>query len=368
MLTYCTNIHPGEGWDDLLANVEGHGLSVKHRFSPEDPFALGLRISGRAAGEVGPGEVRRFGDWLEENGCYVRGINGFPYGPFHGTAVKRQVYLPDWRSAERVAYTDRLAQLLAAWLPEGVRGSISTVPVAFKEGFDDGHWPLVERHLRQALEGLLRLEEERGAEIALALEPEPGCVLETTAEVENFFARLDLPEALGRHLGLCYDCCHQAVEFEDGGDSLARLRAAGIPIARVQVSSSPRAVGEEIQELARFAEPTYLHQVVARHRDGGLSRFPDLPDFLAELETLRGDLTECRVHFHVPVFAADLGFCGTTRPFLEDFLPRLDSSVPLEVETYSWAVLPEALRAGSVVDSIVRELAWVRDRRNGEVP
>ena len=371
MLSYCTNIHPGESWRDVLRNLEGHVLAVKQRVSPEQPFAVGLRVSGRAAGEVSDDEARRLGDWLAEHGCLVRSLNGFPHGSFHGTAVKERVYAPDWRHVERSAYTRRLADLLALWLPAGVRGSISTVPVAFKRCFGGGDdWALVERHLVLTLEHLRLLYDRDGIDIALALEPEPRCVLETTGEVIAFFERLALPERLRRHLGLCYDCCHQAVEFEDPATSLAELEAAGIRIEKVQVSSSPRAVGDQVSEVSRFAEPTYLHQVVARRDDGELVRYDDLPDFLArsgagvaECGVAECGVAECRVHFHVPIFAEDLGGCGTTRFFIEDFLPRLDPEVLLEVETYSWAVLPPPMRCGTVVDSIVRELLWAREAR-----
>ncbi|MCG8457020.1 MAG: metabolite traffic protein EboE [Holophagales bacterium] len=360
MLSYCTNIHPGESWTDIRRNVQEHVLAVKEQVSPADPFPVGLRVSALAAFEASEVEARRLGEWLHGHGCFVSSLNGFPYGGFHGTVVKEQVYRPDWRSEARHLYSRRLADLLAIWLPPGMRGSISTVPVAFDRGFGGSgeDWRLVHRHLLATLEHLALLYEQRGIEIALAIEPEPGCVLETTGEVVAFFDRMALSERLRRHLGVCYDCCHQAVEFEDPAASLAQLEHAGIRIEKVQVSSSPRAVGDQIREVGRFAEPTYLHQVVARNRAGELLRFDDLPDFLARPPE---GIEECRIHFHVPIFVEDLGGCGTTRRFLEDLLPRLDPDMLLEVETYSWAVLPKEIRGETVVDSIVRELLWARE-------
>lgn len=356
MLTYCTNIHPGEAWADVRRNLSAHALAVKRAISPQRPFPLGLRVSGRAARELGPDEAKRFRDWCESQGCFVPTLNGFPHGRFHGPGVKRRVYLPDWRDPERAAYTRRLADLLAGWLPAGVAGSISSVPVAFAADFDAADWPGVRRHLLATLEHLRALRETRGADIVLALEPEPGCVLDRTADLAPFLERMALPPALADRLGLCFDCCHQAVGFEDPLEALERVAGAGVRIAKVQVSSSLRAVGDEIPGLARFDEPSYLHQVVARRRDGSLRRHADLPElFAAGLD----GLVECRVHFHVPIFAAHLGACGTTRDFLERILPRLDPSIPLEVETYSFDVLPAELRATSVSDSIARELLWV---------
>jgi len=358
-LTYCTNIHPGESWADARRNLDSHMLAVKAAVSPTRSFPIGLRVSGQASQEIDANEVARFRDWCHENDSYVLTVNGFPYGSFHGTRVKVGVYAPDWRESTRVAYTTRLADLLADWLPDGVTGSISTVPIAFKRFFEpncDAEWETVRRNLIATLEHLDAIRQRRGVEIVLALEPEPRCVIETTSEVLSFFERMALPDDLAALAGICFDCCHQAVEFEDPAECLTRLAGAGVRIGKVQVSSSLRAVGDEIDRLARFDEPTYLHQVVARTDDGALHRYDDLPDFFNERPA---GVTECRVHFHVPIFAEHLGPCGTTQFFLRDILPRLDETMPLEVETYSWDVLPQELRSESVAESIACELEWV---------
>jgi len=357
VLTYCTNIHPGEAWVDVLSNLESHALPVKQAVSPDRAFPLGLRLSNRAALEIDAREARRFQDWCEEHGCFVPTLNGFPHGQFHGAGVKEKVYLPDWRDPARAEYTVRLAELLAEWLPEGTPGSISTVPIAFRSHFDPRELPEVRRNLLVVLEVLDRIRHERGREIVLCLEPEPRCVIETTPEAVAFLEELELPAALSGLLGLCYDCCHQAVEFEDPAESLGLLSQAGVRIGKVQVSSSLRARAGQIAGLRRFDEPTYLHQVVARRADGSLERWDDLPLFLAEPSLAAFE--ECRVHFHVPIFATDLGDCGTTRFFLENALPGLDAAIPLEVETYSWNVLPPELQTATVTESIVRELEWV---------
>jgi hypothetical protein len=364
MLTYCTNVHPGEAWADVRENLEAHTRAVKAAFAPDALFPLGLRVSGRAAEELDPGESLRFRDWCEANDCFVLSLNGFPHGRFHGAGVKEKVYLPDWRDPARSAYTRRLADLLADWLPGGVVGSISSVPVAFRPGFREEDWPAVRRHLLETLEHLERIRQERGIEILLALEPEPGCVLESTADALACFERLQLPPPLAELAGLCFDCCHQAVEFERPADCLAALDAAGIRIAKLQVSSALRARGDEIRELMRFDEPAYLHQAVARTRGGELRHFADLPDLAAALHAGEGDeLEECRVHFHVPIFADRLGHCGTTRFFLEEMLPIVGDEIPLEVETYSFNVLPPELRDETVAESVIRELRWAKRQR-----
>lgn len=357
LITYCSNIHPGEGWQETFAALRQHIPAVKAAVSPTRPFPIGLRLSRRAAQELTPAENESFVRWLRDNECFVPTLNGFPYGDFHGERVKERVYLPDWRSPERAAYTMRLADLLADWLPEGMAGSISTVPIGFKGVVASADLPEIRRQLLAVLTHLHALRRERGKEIVLALEPEPGCLLETTEEVCRYFAELDLPAELRDLLGICYDCCHQAVEFEDPAASLARLAAAGVRIAKVQVSSALNLMTPTPELLRRFDEPRYLHQVVVRNRDGELLRYDDLPQ--AHTRSTVTDGEEWRCHFHVPIFLTDAGDCGTTRFFLEAILPLLPHELLLEVETYTWGVLPPELRNEPVTASIIREIQWL---------
>lgn len=365
-LTYCSNIHPGESWADVMHNLESHALEVKARLAEtgaaQAPFPLGLRISHQAAMDVDEAAIAEFRNWCREHDCYLLTINGFPYGAFHHQRVKERVYLPDWRDAKRVSYSQRLGDLAVALQPDAQQISISTVPVAFKDGFSESDWPLVVEHVTQVLEHFALIKERTGITLQLAIEPEPACMLETTSEAIEFFRRMrvQLSARQDVHLGLCFDCCHQAVEFENAEECLERLHAENIPIAKVQVSSALRAVGEdEIRRLLRFDEPVYLHQAVGRVKgDEQLQRFTDLTEFARALDE-GAEFEECRVHFHVPIFLEHLGDCGTTQEFLRDFLPRLGDYIPLEVETYSFGVLPEHLRTNSVGQSIARELEWV---------
>lgn len=358
-LTYCGNIHPGERWDDVLKNLNAHALAVKHQVSPHQPFPLGLRISQQAVLDLGDAEIAEFRAWCAQHDCYLLTINGFPYGTFHQRPVKAAVYEPDWRTPERVAYTQRLAELAVQLQTRACELSISTVPVAFKTGFSESDWPQVRANLLAVLVHLQQIHRQTGVRVRLAIEPEPCCVLETMAETVAFFARMDFPAELKNYIGLCFDCCHQAVEFEDPAECLAQLQAAGIAIVKVQVSSALRATSSEIAQLMQFNEPVYLHQVVAQTAQG-LLRMEDLPELQQQLDK-GAQFSECRAHFHVPIFLEHLGYCGTTRFFLEDFLPRLDTSIPLEVETYSFQNLPAHLRKDSVGESIARELLWVQE-------
>lgn len=361
MITYCTNIHPGESWKETFRNLRSHLPVVKAAVAPDDPFPVGLRLSCRAATELDERAAAGFANWLSRNGCYVPTINGFPYGAFHSSRVKERAYLPDWRRRERAGYTILLANLLDSWLPDGVRGSISTVPVGFGKRFSAEEMAAVRRNLLAALEHFDRLREKSGKEIVLSLEPEPGCMLETTGDVIGFFDRMDFPDPLRSCIGVCLDCCHKAVQFENPAETLARLAGAGVRLGKVQISSALRVRDPDRAMLERYCEPRYLHQVVIRNGEGGLSRYDDLPE---ALQTHEGEGEEWRVHFHVPIFTGETESFGTTRFFIEEALPLLERDLLLEVETYTWDALPPELRSDSVTTSIIREIRWLRDTMN----
>lgn len=390
-LTYCTNIHRGESWAEVRRNVERHVLAVKARVAPTRRFGVGLRLSAAAARTLSePAELEAFRAFLDAHGLYVFTINGFPYGPFHGEPVKERVYLPDWLDDERRAYHDLLARVLARLLPDdpAVGGSISTVPGAFKRrGRAAGAMRRIAEQMIDHAAVLHRIHEESGRIIALAVEPEPCCVLETTAEATAFFRNhlFDTPSldrfcaltglgrttgeaALRRHLGICLDTCHAAVAFEEPADTVHALRRAGISIAKIQLSTGLRVSKFDdgtLGALRAFAEDTYLHQVIER-RSGVLTRYVDLPDALgAATRTLANAECEWRIHFHVPIFMRHLGPFENTQGFLEQIL-ELQAAQPvsthLEVETYTWEVLPEEHRKSDVVAAVAQELRWVCER------
>ncbi|MBI3155322.1 MAG: metabolite traffic protein EboE [Burkholderiales bacterium] len=391
-LGYCTNVHPGESWPEVRAALLTHVRAVRERVCPEGDFGVGLRLSARAADELAqPAALEELQDLLRRQRMYVFTINGFPHGSFHATAVKEAVYRPDWRDPERLRYTERLADLLAALLPAdgAVEGSISTVPGAFKPALRGAadKARIVELLLRQVA-GLVALRERCGQRIALALEPEPCCMLETADEAVDFFGReLHGPQAVRRvaaltglapalaeqalhdHLGVCWDLCHAAVEFEEPLASIGRLERAGIRIVKLQLSAGLRAPAADAAAraaLARFVDPVYLHQVVQRSAAApdALRRVADLPDALAGAPPAAGTpAEEWRVHFHVPLFLERAEPLATTQPFVREVLARQrvqPVSHHLEVETYTWDVLPAALRREPVDASIAREIDWVR--------
>ncbi|HEX5079388.1 MAG TPA: metabolite traffic protein EboE [Geminicoccaceae bacterium] len=391
-LTYCTNIHRGETWPEVLAALQRHLPAIKASVALDRPFGVGLRLSALAAealrGERARAQLR---DLLAAHDLYLFTLNGFPYGPFHGVRVKEEVYQPDWQREERLVYTDRLADLLAELMPAepGLEGSISTVPGTFKPLA--GPAGVVERiaeNLVRHAAHLVLLRARTGRVIALALEPEPYCLLETVEETVRFFkqhlfadaaverlaelcglTRGDAQAALRRHLGVCYDVCHAAVEYEDPAGGLEALRAAGIRVPKLQLSAALRLAEVDragAERLRSFDEPVYLHQVVER-RDGRLTRYLDLPQAFEALDGAAADDSprEWRVHFHVPIFLDEIEHFSTTQDFLREILAihRANPvSAHLEVETYTWDVLPEQDRREDVATAIARELAWVRDR------
>jgi len=389
-LTYCTNIHPGETWAEVRANLERQVVAVKQQVAPAGPFGVGLRLSGLAAAELqSPAALDDLQGLLARHDLYVFTVNAFPYGPFHGTAVKEAVYRPDWLEPERQRYTENVAAVLSRLLgaaPAGTEGSISTVPGCFQaRAAQPDAAPAVARAVAAQAAALWRRRQAGGPLLALALEPEPECLLETTADGLRFLqqhlfageglasfaadtglAAAEAEVALRRHVGLCLDACHAAVEFEDAGGALAALAAAGVAVHKLQVSAGLRIQRPDRDKLAalqRFAEGVYLHQVVIRRGDR-LTRVLDLPQALAAADP--GDPgDEWRIHFHVPLFREALGPFESTQPFLADLLDRHRRSPftrHLEVETYTWDVLPEEHRGEPVADAVARELRWVLDR------
>ncbi len=384
-LTYCSNIHAGETWDEIDRSLRHYILRVKAEVSPDAPMGIGLRLSAIAAHELsGPGARARFKHFLTTHDCYVFTINAFPYGNFHGERVKERVYEPDWRSQERLRFTNQVADILDDIAPPGLGASISTVPGAFRANVTTpADIAAITEGFVRAAAHLATIRQRNGRMLALAIEPEPACFLETTAEAVRFFedhlyaapARALFSQLTGRalaaaeadlrqHITLCFDVCHSAVAFEETQAALDTVRSAGIGIGKLQLSSALRATGEAAsfeRLLGRFDDRVYLHQTVQR-QDGLLTRYTDLPDAFASAQ--RGDGgAEWRVHCHVPVFLEHYETLGSTQKNLREALSLCrarEVSPHLEVETYTWAVLPSGARNGDLGDDIVRELLWVR--------
>jgi hypothetical protein len=371
-LGYCTNIHRGETWEETWNGLKNYTLRVKDRVSGGRPYGIGLRLSHQAALELSaPGKIGEFKAWLEANGCYVFTINGFPYGSFHGTRVKEEVFKPDWSTPERLEYTNLLFDILAQLLPPGVSGSVSTLPGSHKT-FNVGGDELqaIFSNLRLCREHIEQVATKSGHDLHLGLEPEPLGLFETSGEALKFFAlyfdRNPQDRDFFKFVGLNYDTCHLAIEFEDAQTALKRITENGIRISKLHFSSALKLkpTPENVAKLHAFDEPVYFHQVIASYgKDEPLRRFKDLPDALLFAQTSPDSLgEEWRVHFHIPIHAQPGGDFDSTRDHLigaMDWLAQNPTKCQhIEMETYTWEVLPEEMRSGDVVDQLVREYEW----------
>jgi sugar phosphate isomerase/epimerase len=376
-LGYCTNVHPYEDLAGLQEALSGVAVPLRARLcaagrlAADAPLGVGLWLPATVTADLArdPAPLR---DWMADRGLYAFTVNAFPYGAFHGARVKDDVFRPHWGERERLEYTCRAAGVLAALLPEGVCGSLSTHTGGYRAW--GGRGPdvaSVAASLREAAARLADLEADTGRRVVLALEPEPDSLLETTDEMIAFFGRHLHPagESARRHLGVCFDACHQAVQHEDMAAAVASLRAAGVAIGKVQLSSAIRVPDPAgaVEALRPWAEDRWLHQVVGRMQDGRTVRRADLPEALADPAALQA--AEWRVHFHVPLYTDRLDEAGrlrTTRPDLARLLEVLadpSTSPHLEIETYSYAMIPAALRAAwgaaTLLDCLEREYDWV---------
>lgn len=367
--SYCLNVHPGESLEDIRQVLRNQIPEIKQALSPDAPFGLGLRIAHQASVDLKqPGQLDCFKQDLELAGCYAYTINGFPYGAFHHTRVKENVYLPDWSNPGRASYTCDLFDQLAALLPDGVAGSISTVPLGYKfkpePSPSESHAQI--QHLLTIAKHLGRIEAETGTELHLGLEPEPDCLLETTDEAIAFFEKLyaaagaDEP-MVRRHIGVCMDTCHVAMQFENPEASLRQLEQAGIRLSKVQISAALECDAREIdpEGLREFDDGVYLHQVKS---STGRS-WRDIPDWLHSPDLDAGCL---RIHAHVPLHWPGSPDLRSTRHTLTPgFWQALRASNcrHLEVETYTFNILPDTVREEtSIALDMISECRWALGR------
>lgn len=365
-LAYCSNVHPAEDVPGLIAQLGRYAARVREALGA-DSLGVGLWVPAPAAA----GLVQDRGLLEDVKGCLDRHslevvtLNGFPYRAFHAPVVKRNVYLPDWTDPLREEYTLNLAGILAALLPEDAgEGSVSSLPLGWRGGWSREEDLRARRALERVAAGLEDLYLRTGRKIRLALEPEPGCRVETTEAAAEYLQSLD-----PRWIGVCLDACHLAVQFEDPSASLAVLKEAGVPVVKAQISSAlrvPEPGGQEEvrRRLSAFSEPRFLHQVRERSA-GGVLGADDLPGVLAS-GALPGR-GEWRIHFHIPVHhGAEESTQGELRKFLRCIVGEaVPETAHLEVETYTWSVLPPGRRPGGergLVEGIARELSWARDR------
>ncbi|MBN7823817.1 metabolite traffic protein EboE [Bowmanella dokdonensis] len=376
-LGYCSNVHPGESLAGVTGNMRSY-LAAVRRARGLDSMHCGLWLSAEAADTLQDHSAMGiFKQCLQDAKLQLTTVNGFPYGNFHRAPVKADVYLPDWSEDARRLYSLNLAAILSGCLEsEYSTGTISTLPLGYASAWTPAKHRQALHQLVRLSEELATLEEQSGKRILLCLEMEPDCVLETTDDCLAFFTELKQQGARLRYLGICLDVCHQAVMFEDLYQSLTRLHQAGIEIGKIQLSNALRLPMSQpqstagLQRLGEFADSTYLHQCKGRPAEGGIRHWADLPAMLADKADL-AKLEELRVHFHVPLFwqgSEDQSLLSTQSSLQQvmDFLSDTPQCRPhLEVETYSWQVLPGAIRpkdSSGLLAGISHELRWLEDQ------
>lgn len=392
-LTFCTNLFPSESWESHFNALKSEIPIVKKQLAPNQKMGIGLRLSNKASLElIKPDKLEEFKEWLRSQDCFVFTMNGFPYGNFHKTRVKDAVHTPDWTNPERLEYTSRLFHILTALLPNGMQGSISTSPLSYKYWFKEEERNNIlsdcTKNIVKLVLQLYKIHKETGTLSHVDIEPEADGLIENSNEFIRWYTRGLLPEgiralqqayqiseteareAIKRHVQLCYDVCHFAVGYEAASEVIKKLKAHGIRIGKWQLSAAlkiklnedPLEKEQKLNELKKFDEPVYLHQVVAREKKGSLLRYRDLPEAFNTPTALKAE--EWRSHFHVPIFVKDYGLLRSTQSEVGKVLQiQKDQKLSdyLEVETYTWDVLPEGLKL-PLAESVVRELEWVMER------
>ncbi|APQ16296.1 metabolite traffic protein EboE [Maribacter hydrothermalis] len=386
-LTYCTNIHPGQDWKSTFESIKKYVPGIKQEVSKEQPFGLGLRLSNKASEELDLGDnLSDFKKWLSDNNLYVFTMNGFPYGNFHDERVKDMVHAPDWTTDDRLKYTERLFRQLSELIPEGMNGGISTSPITYK------YWHKTDSETKNAFEvgaknmlevakQLFEIEQTTETYLHLDIEPEPDGLLENSDEVLLFYSDYLVPlgiayfkQELGldpdaaealikKYITVCYDVCHFALAYEEPTDTFTKFKTNNIRVGKIQVSAALKILfngtdDERIwEELSQFNEPTYLHQVTEKV-SGKVKTYSDLP---LVLESERNH-KELRAHYHVPIFLEKYGKLFSTQDHILktiDYIKSNPISEHLEIETYTWDVLPADLKEYLSI-SIIREIEWFK--------
>lgn len=387
-LTYCSNIHPGEDWKEHFQVLKTSIPEIKAAVCPQEKMGIGLRLANQASIDLSEkSNFDEFKNWLVAYDCYVFTMNGFPYGNFHNGVVKDQVHAPDWTTKERTDYTIRMFGLLAKLLPENLEeGGISTSPLSYRfwwktlESLEEAT-KLATKNIISVVEALIDLQEKTGKTLHLDIEPEPDGILENSQEFIQWYKSYLIPmgieqlkdkgfssekaiEAIKMHIQLCYDVCHFAVGFEAPQDVIYKLETEGLKVGKIQISSALKVdfssdAKEKLKVIAQYNEPTYLHQVVAQRKDGSFEKFPDLTEAIAGFDE---NISSWRVHFHVPLFLEKYGLLSSTQSDIVDTI-IVHKNTPftnhLEIETYTWGVLPTEFQA-PLNESIIREINWVK--------
>lgn len=387
-LTYCSNIYSADTWKDIFINLKKNIPKISSKFSSNKAFGIGLRLSNNAATQLLENDnIITFQQWLNDNNYYVATINGFVYGTFYNTEVKDKVYEPNWTTIERANFNLTLIEILSKLCPKGGDIGFSTSPLGYKFGLhkknNESLNDLTVQYLLVLIKKLVDIEKKECKTIHIDFEPEADCLLENIYDVVNFFEKflltnvafkltkelnVTLNEAKSyilKHFRICYDICHQAVQFEDHTKNFEILNTSGIKIGKIQLSSAleinvkKNNLNNLIIDLNKFKDKVYLHQVVIKNLDGSFHKYRDLPEALENFDNSNESFW--RIHYHLPIFAEKYNNFFTTSKEIQTVINFLKSSSItscLEIETYTWEILPEELKL-NLIESIVREYKWI---------
>ncbi len=363
-LCACSNAFPCEGIDAQVELFKKRLPSLRNMVpgAMDKPFAAGLWLDSQSVSYlVKTKKSGEFCDFVKSLGFYAFTANAFPFGRFHDGPVKESVYRPDWSETDRLEYTCAVADILARLLPEGVEGSVSTLPCGYKGMFKSKDLPAARLNLLLAANHLKRLWMNTGKRMTLAIEMEPDCVWESPEEFCDFYDSALRGDDASDFIGVCYDTCHQELLDSSPGKGMETFLNRKVKIAKFQLSSAisaPDAASKKTLE-AHFMDTVYLHQTRAFPGGGSMLKWPGLPDALRSNERP----LPWKVHFHVPVFLEEIkgGLLPANAELLsvvERVRKEPDLCSNLEVETYSYNVLPDFSKEASIEKGMARELQW----------
>ncbi|RZT27141.1 xylose isomerase-like TIM barrel protein [Kribbella sp. VKM Ac-2569] len=361
-LGYCATVHPAAELDELIAGLDTCAGTVRSALGVP-VLGVGLWFPHRLADRLAnsPAALSKLRRALQRNRLEVVTLNGTPHAQFADKVVGAKLYCPDWTDPERLRYTLDLVDVLAELLPSDVAyGSVSTVPLGWRVPWSKARNQAAREAIDRVEQHLARTEARTGRRIRIAVETEPGCVLEMIGQAAAWLDRYSSPYGGTSRIGLGLDTCHLAVQFEDPAESFELLWRAGVDVVKAQLSLAPTLVdpgdasGRYV--LGQLGTPKYLRQV---REWGG----PGVDD-VAQAYELSGHAA-WRMHAHLAAHAAPPDPLSATTGVLDDCLTRLVGgghplTHHLESEVYVW---PRAARTQqALAKRIAKELTWLRDR------
>jgi hypothetical protein len=378
-LSYCTNIHFGESWEEVFYILKFHSRKLRNAFLKMDQFGIGLRLSNSSI--INLSKSSFFFDflfWLKINNFYIKSVNGFPYSFFGSNYIKDNVYLPDWSNFKRYIYSRRIIILFSNFLNKNNFGGISTLPLSYKYFFCNYSYNnLYIKSIKYLYSLLILLNDiyvNNKIFIHLDIEPEPDCVVSNTLDYINFFKKWLLDRIILyflkkkihmfilNYFRICFDICHSSVEFESICQSFNSIFLFNIKFGKFQISSSLKIDKMNFYNSYVFSylpETPYIHQVYGKTFYDNIITYKDIS--LAHILLYKKKIVEYRIHYHVPIFFDKYEIFESTQQYIIEFfklLKKRNAFYIFEIETYTFDILPCYLKL-NILYSLKREYDWV---------